>query len=260
MRADGGAPGYGALFLRFLRFGLLAWGGPVAQIAMVKRELVDEEKWLSPDRFNRLLAVYQVLPGPEAHELCVHLGMMKRGRLGGLLAGYIELRPKQGWDLAVDILRDSRRPFPDRMAVLGTLRFYHGWKSEQVRNEVVRGLGVLLEQGDIADMAINDLRTWQYWDLTADVLAQYGKKTHDAPLMRIRECVTDIAQDRDRVVDRQWSISSKPCSDRRAGLVWHHVIRSTVTPVLHVRRAEPPGIVQRHDVRVPQLCRDLDLT
>jgi chromate transporter len=76
-----------AIFARFLRFGVLAWGGPVAQIAMVKRELVEEEKWLTPERFNRLLAVYQVLPGPEAHELCVHLGMMKRGRLGGLLAG-----------------------------------------------------------------------------------------------------------------------------------------------------------------------------
>ena len=76
-----------AIFVRFLRFGLLAWGGPVAQIAMIKRELVEEEKWLSPARFNRLLAVYQVLPGPEAHELCVHLGMMKGGRLGGVLAG-----------------------------------------------------------------------------------------------------------------------------------------------------------------------------
>src|SRR6185436_18323502 len=76
-----------AIFARFLRFGLLAWGGPVAQIAMIKRELVEEEKWLSPERFNRLLAIYQVLPGPEAHELCVHLGMMKRGRLGGILAG-----------------------------------------------------------------------------------------------------------------------------------------------------------------------------
>ena len=76
-----------ALFARFLRFGLLAWGGPVAQIAMIKRELVEEEQWLTPERFNRLLAVYQVLPGPEAHELCVHLGMMKRGRLGGILAG-----------------------------------------------------------------------------------------------------------------------------------------------------------------------------
>ena len=76
-----------AIFWRFLRFGFLAWGGPVAQIAMIKRELVEQERWLEPSRFNRLLAIYQVLPGPEAHELCVHFGMMKGKRLGGLLAG-----------------------------------------------------------------------------------------------------------------------------------------------------------------------------
>lgn len=75
------------LFLRFLRFGALAFGGPVAQIAMVKQALVEEERWISPARFNRLLAVMQILPGPEAHELCVHLGMVARGRIGGLLAG-----------------------------------------------------------------------------------------------------------------------------------------------------------------------------
>ena len=76
-----------ALFLRFLRFGVLAFGGPVAQIAMIRHELVDEDRWMSNAHFNRLLAVLQVLPGPEAHELCVHLGMRARGRVGGLLAG-----------------------------------------------------------------------------------------------------------------------------------------------------------------------------
>lgn len=75
------------LFLRFLKFGVMAWGGPVAQIAMIRRELVDEDRWISSERFNRLLAVMQVLPGPEAHELCVHLGMRAKGRIGGILAG-----------------------------------------------------------------------------------------------------------------------------------------------------------------------------
>jgi chromate transporter len=75
------------IFLRFLRFGVLAWGGPVAQIAMIRRELVDEERWISSSRFNRVLAVYQVLPGPEAHELCVFFGMISGGRLGAVLAG-----------------------------------------------------------------------------------------------------------------------------------------------------------------------------
>lgn len=78
---------YIALFIRFLKFGAMAFGGPVAQIAMIRRELVDEERWIPSESFNKLLAVMQVLPGPEAHELCVHLGIRAKGRLGGLLAG-----------------------------------------------------------------------------------------------------------------------------------------------------------------------------
>ena len=76
-----------SIFLRFLRFGFLAWGGPVAQIAMIRQEIVEEEKWISPEKFNRILSLYQALPGPEAHELCVYFGMMAGGRPGALLAG-----------------------------------------------------------------------------------------------------------------------------------------------------------------------------
>ena len=78
---------YRRLFLRFLRYGLLAWGGPVAQIAMIRQDLVENERWVTRERFNRVLAVYQVLPGPEAHELCVYFGMLSRGRIGAVLAG-----------------------------------------------------------------------------------------------------------------------------------------------------------------------------
>lgn len=76
-----------SIFVRFLKFGCLAWGGPAAQIAMVKRECVDEELWISEPSFKRLLAVYQVLPGPEAHELCVYFGRLRGGKLGGFMAG-----------------------------------------------------------------------------------------------------------------------------------------------------------------------------
>jgi chromate transporter len=77
----------GEIFRRFLKFGCLAWGGPAAQIAMIKRECVDEEGWISDATFKKLLAVYQVLPGPEAHELCVYFGRLRGGKLGGFLAG-----------------------------------------------------------------------------------------------------------------------------------------------------------------------------
>jgi chromate transporter len=77
----------GAIFSRFLKFGALAWGGPAAQIAMIKHECVDQERWVSEETFRKTLAVYQVLPGPEAHELCVYFGRLRGGKLGGLLAG-----------------------------------------------------------------------------------------------------------------------------------------------------------------------------
>jgi chromate transporter len=85
--AEGREESLGAIFVRFLKFGCLAWGGPAAQIAMIKRECVDEELWISEPSFKRLLAVYQVLPGPEAHELCVYFGRLRGGKLGGFLAG-----------------------------------------------------------------------------------------------------------------------------------------------------------------------------
>jgi chromate transporter len=77
----------GSIFLRFLKFGALAWGGPAAQIAMVKRECVDEEGWVSEGSFKKTLAVFQILPGPEATELCVYFGRIRGGKLGGFLAG-----------------------------------------------------------------------------------------------------------------------------------------------------------------------------
>lgn len=75
------------IFTLFLQFGLRAWGGPFAQIAMIKEQLVVQEKWITVARFNRVLAVYQVLPGPEATELCCYFGMLAGGRLGSVLGG-----------------------------------------------------------------------------------------------------------------------------------------------------------------------------
>jgi chromate transporter len=54
---------------------------------MISRECVDEEGWVDEETFKKTLAVYQVLPGPEAHELCVYFGRLRAGKLGGLVAG-----------------------------------------------------------------------------------------------------------------------------------------------------------------------------
>jgi len=81
------------LFVMFLWFGVRAFGGPVTQIAMLKQQLVIEEQWIPIEKFNRVLAVYQALPGPEATELCCYFGLLTRGRLGALVAGVAFILP-----------------------------------------------------------------------------------------------------------------------------------------------------------------------
>ena len=93
-----------SIFLRFLKFGALAWGGPAAQIAMIKHECVDEEGWVSEEGFKKTLAVFQILPGPEAHELCVYFGRVRGGKLGGFLAGLGFMLPGFVLMLALSIL------------------------------------------------------------------------------------------------------------------------------------------------------------
>jgi chromate transporter len=93
-----------AIFVRFLKFGALAWGGPAAQIAMIKRECVDELRWVDAVTFRKTLGVYQVLPGPEAHELCVYFGRIRGGKLGGFLAGLGFMLPGFLLMLALSVL------------------------------------------------------------------------------------------------------------------------------------------------------------
>lgn len=77
----------------FCNFGLFAWGGPVAQISLIKEHLVLKEKWITLSRFQRVFAVYQILPGPEAVELCMFFGCLSAGRLGGIVAGLAFMLP-----------------------------------------------------------------------------------------------------------------------------------------------------------------------
>jgi len=104
--------------------------------------------------------------------------------LDGLLSGYIHLQPREGWDLAAKILTDSKRPTIQRIAAVRTLRFYHAWKPAESKREILRCFGAAILDGEIADLAIDDMRQWKMWDLTKQVLAQYGKPSHDSPLAR----------------------------------------------------------------------------
>jgi hypothetical protein len=102
----------------------------------------------------------------------------------GLLGGYTQLRPKEGWQLALSVLKDEKQPFTARYGVVRMMRLYHAWQPDETRDAVMKGMTTVLAQSDMADIAVEDLRRWKTWDLTGDVLALYGKKGYEAPLMK----------------------------------------------------------------------------
>ena len=81
------------LFNTFGRIGLLSFGGPAAQIALMHRVLVDEKKWLIEKDYLSGLSFCMVLPGPEAMQLATYAGWRLRGAAGGLLAGLLFVLP-----------------------------------------------------------------------------------------------------------------------------------------------------------------------
>ncbi len=77
----------------FGRIGLLSFGGPAGQIALMHRELVEERQWLDEARFLHALNFCMLLPGPEAMQLATYAGWLKRGVTGGLIAGLLFVLP-----------------------------------------------------------------------------------------------------------------------------------------------------------------------
>ena len=77
----------------FLRIGLLSFGGPAAQIALMHREIVDDRKWVTEAEYLSALSFCMLLPGPEAMQLATWIGWRKHGTLGGLIAGGLFVLP-----------------------------------------------------------------------------------------------------------------------------------------------------------------------
>ena len=86
-------PTYRQAFAVWLRIGLLSFGGPSGQIALMHRMLVDERKWIDDGRFLNALNFCMLLPGPEAMQLATYIGWRLHGLRGGLTAGLLFVMP-----------------------------------------------------------------------------------------------------------------------------------------------------------------------
>src|ERR671938_571737 len=69
------------------KIGLISFGGPAGQIALMHRELVERRRWLSEERFLHALNYCMLLPGPEAQQLAIYIGWLMHRTWGGIVAG-----------------------------------------------------------------------------------------------------------------------------------------------------------------------------
>lgn len=89
-RAPGGLK---ALALLFLRLGATAFGGPAAHIAMMEEEVVHRRAWISREKFLDLLGATNLIPGPNSTEMAIHIGYLRAGWTGLLVAGACFILP-----------------------------------------------------------------------------------------------------------------------------------------------------------------------
>ena len=90
--ADGG-PTFAEAFATWARIGILSFGGPTAQIALMHRVVVEEKKWLDEAHYLNALSFCMLLPGPEAMQLATYAGWRLHGLAGGLAAGLLFVLP-----------------------------------------------------------------------------------------------------------------------------------------------------------------------
>jgi chromate transporter len=87
------APSLTELTRTFGKIGLLSFGGPAGQIALMHKILVDEKKWLEDKQFLHAMNFCMLLPGPEAMQLATYAGWLLHGVRGGLIAGLLFVIP-----------------------------------------------------------------------------------------------------------------------------------------------------------------------
>jgi chromate transporter len=94
------------------KIGLLSFGGPAGQIALMHKELVEERRWIGEQRFLHALNYCMLLPGPEAQQLAVYIGWLMHRTIGGLIAGLLFILPGALVMLGLSILYVLYRHVP----------------------------------------------------------------------------------------------------------------------------------------------------
>jgi hypothetical protein len=126
--------------------------------------------------------LYQMINDPEKRKV---------SGLHGLMAAYTMLEPKKGWSFLTELVTDKEKPFLVRYSGLQTMRFLWDNRLDLISKDdkiakttVVKGVSGVLNVTDMADFAIEDLRKWQRWEYSDQVLDLFGRRGYTTPIIR----------------------------------------------------------------------------
>jgi hypothetical protein len=105
--------------------------------------------------------------------------------LDGLFTGYALLKPAEGWTYLRAQMKDTGKEFPVRYSCVRAAQFFHDTRPDVVaEKDILAVMEMGIDQSDMADIPIELLRKWGCWKLTDRILALYGRKEFDVPILR----------------------------------------------------------------------------
>ena len=139
------APSLAELFRVYLRISLVGFGGPNAHLALMLDEVVERRGWVTREQFMHLIAVTNLLPGPNSSEVAIHVGYVRRGWAGALATGLAFLLPTFVLVLALSSLYFTYGALPSVEGVL--------WGIKPAVLAVIVWAGVRLGRTAVSDAA-----------------------------------------------------------------------------------------------------------
>jgi hypothetical protein len=164
----------------------------------------DMAKELPPDKITKWLQSDKTQPfryglyasllghcGKEEHAKVLRDMLDDKNKLqgagvDGIMAAYTMLKPKEGWQFITSCMKDPTKHFMVRYSALKAVRFIHDYRPDLAKpKDLAEAAALLMEQKDIGDMAIEDLRKWKCWDMADRVLALRGTEAYkDVAIIR----------------------------------------------------------------------------
>jgi hypothetical protein len=151
-------------------------------------------KWLRdpktpPYRYGLYASLLGLCGRPEDGKLLREMLQDPQKRMGsgldGMIVGYVTIDPKEGGAFINSILKDAKQEFLMRYAALRAVRFLWDQRPDLVpKSDLIQDVRLLLDQPDMADFAVEDLRKWERWEMTDSVLDLFNKETHNVPVVR----------------------------------------------------------------------------